>query len=130
MKKYIQRSLSLAAIIILIVTTISYFYFDYSEVMKFIFSIIIMSFLIMAIHYVALYIFSEWLFLEIVVEFILVEIVVLLTGILNHWFIQSNWWMSFIYITPVFIIAYALETAHVKTEINTINNKLKEKECK
>lgn len=84
----------------------------------------------MLIHYLALLIFGDWLFLEIIVEFILVEIIVLLTGIFNQWFFQSNWWMSFIYITPVFIIAYALEIAHVKKEINTINQKLKEKDTK
>lgn len=128
MKKYIQKSLSLAAIIIFLITFISYFCFDYSEEMKLLFSITIMSFLFMGIHYLVLYIFGDWLFLEIIVEYILVGIIVILAGFLNKWFNQSNWWMSLIYITPVFLIAYALEIAHIKTEMNTINKKLKQKE--
>ena len=127
MKKYIQRSLSLAAIIIFVVMTISYFCFDNAEETKLLFSIIFLSFLIMGSHYLVLYFLGDWIVLEIIVEYSLTEIIVLLTGIVQKWFVASNWWMSFVYITPVFIIVYTLEIVPLKTEIREINEKLHER---
>ncbi len=127
MKKYIQRSLSLAAIIIFVVMAVSYFCFDNAEETKLLFSIIFLSFLIMGSHYLVLYFLGDWIVLEIIVEYSLTEIIVLLTGIVQKWFIASNWWMSFVYITPVFIIVYTLEIVPLKTEIREINEKLHER---
>ena len=127
MKKYIQRSLSLAAIIIFVVMTISYFCFDNSEETELLFSIIFLSFLIMGSHYLVLYLLGDWIILEIIVEYSLTEMIVLLTGIFQKWFVASNWWMSFVYITPVFIIVYTLEIIPLKTEIKEINEKLRER---
>lgn len=124
MKKYIQSSLALSAIILFVVTVISFLCFDYNENMKLILGIIFMSFLIMGIHHLTVFFLSEWLLMEIAVEYVCVEVVVLLGGVLLRWFFLSNWWMSLIYITPVFVIAYLLEIVHVKTEISVINDRL------
>lgn len=51
MKKYIQKSLMLSAVILMIVTLVSYLCFEYREEMKLNFSIVLIAFLCMGIHY-------------------------------------------------------------------------------
>lgn len=127
MKKYIQKSLMLSAIICIIVTFVSFLCFEYREEMKLNFLIVIMSFLGMGIHYFTSYIFYDSFLKELICKYILVEIMVLVIGILSGWFIKTNWWMSFIYVTPVFVFSYLLEITQMRREVQAINLKLAEK---
>lgn len=127
MKKYIQKSLMLSAIICIIVTLVSFLCFEYREEMKLNFLIVIMSFLGMGIHYFTSYIFYDSFLKELICKYILVEIMVLVIGILSGWFIKTNWWMSFVYVTPVFVFAYLLEITQMRREVQAINLKLAEK---
>lgn len=127
MKKYIQKSLMLSAIIWIIVTLVSFLCFEYREEMKLNFLIVIMSFLGMGIHYFTSYIFYDSFLKELTCKYVLVEIMVLVIGIFSGWFIKTNWWMSFVYVTPVFILAYLLGITKMKRDVQAINLKLAEK---
>lgn len=127
MKKYIQKSLILSAIIWIVVTLISFLCFAYREEMKLNFLIVLIAFLGMGIHYVTVYLFYESFLKEIICKYVLVEIMVLVIGIISEWFVRSNWWMSFVYVTPVFLLAYLLGIMQMKKDIESINQKLAEK---
>ena len=105
MKKYIQKSFMLAAIIFLIMTLVSFFCFEYRAEMKLNFLILLLAFLGMGIHYFTVYFFYDSFLKEILCKYVLVEISVLVIGGLSGWFITSNWWMSFVCVTPVFLLA-------------------------
>lgn len=130
MKKYIQKSLMLSAIICIIVTLVSFLCFEYREEMKLNFLIVIMSFLGMGIHYFTSYIFYDSFLKELICKYILVEIMVLVIGIFSGWFIKTNWWMSFVYVTPVFVLTYLLGITQMKREVQAINLKLAEKKAR
>lgn len=117
----------LTAIILLIVTAVSFVCFDYKEEMKLVLLVVWIAFLSMGIHHVAAYVFYDSFLKEIICEYLLVEILVLITGILCGWFVKSNWWMSFVYVTPVFIIAYFTGILRIKKDITSINQVLDEK---
>ena len=117
----------LSAVIWMIVTLVSFLCFEYKEEMKLNFLIVMMSFLGMGIHYFTSYIFYDNFLKELVCKYILVEIMVLVIGIFNGWFIKGNWWMSFVYVTPVFILAYLLEIIKIRRDVQAINVKLMEK---
>ena len=127
MKKYIQKSLILSAIIWIVVTLISFLCIAYREEMKLNFLIVLIAFLGMGIHYVTVYLFYESFLKEIICKYVLVEIMVLVIGIISGWFVRSNWWMSFVYVTPVFLLAYLLGIMQMKKDIESINQKLAEK---
>ena len=127
MKKYIQKSLILSAIIWIVVTLISFLCFAYREEMKLNLLIVLIAFLGMGIHYVTVYLFYESFLKEIICKYVLVEIMVLVIGIVSGWFVRSNWWMSFVYVTPVFLLAYLLGIMQMKKDIESINQKLAEK---
>lgn len=127
MKKYIQKSFMLAAIIFLIMTLVSSFCFEYRAEMKLNFLILLLAFLGMGIHYLTMYFFYDSFLKEILCKYVLVEISVLVIGGLSGWFIKSNWWMSFVYVTPVFLLAYLFGIVQMKREVESINQKLAEK---
>ena len=127
MRKYIQKSLMLSAIIWIIVTLVSFLCFEYREEMKMNFLILIVSFLGMGIHYFTSYIFYDSFLKELICKYILVESMVLVIGIFSGWFIETNWWMSLIYVTPVFVLAYLLGITQMRRDVQAINLKLAEK---
>lgn len=127
MKKYIQKSFMLAAIIFLIMTLVSFFCFEYRAEMKLNFLILLLAFLGMGIHYFTVYFFYDSFLKEILCKYVLVEISVLVIGGLSGWFIKSNWWMSFVYVTSVFLLAYLFGIVQMKRDVESINQKLAEK---
>ena len=127
MKMYIQKSFMLAAIIFLIMTLVSSFCFEYRAEMKLNFLILLLAFLGMGIHYFTVYFFYDSFLKEILCKYVLVEISVLVIGGLSGWFIKSNWWMSFVYVTPVFLLAYLFGIVQMKRDVESINQKLAEK---
>ncbi|MBQ4522598.1 MAG: hypothetical protein IJA10_06570 [Lachnospiraceae bacterium] len=129
MKKYIQKSLMLSAIICIIITLVSFLCFEYREEMKLNFLIVIMSFLGIGIHYFTAYTFYDSFLKELVCKYVLVETMVLVIGIFSGWFIKTNWWMSFVYVTPVFVLAYLLGITQLKRYVQAINLKLVEKKA-
>lgn len=130
MKSYIQKSLMLSAIIFFIVTLVSFLCFEYMEEMKLNFLIVIIAFGSMGIHYFTESKFYKNFLMELICKYFLVEFMVLVVGIINGWFIKSNWWMSFIYVTPVFALAYLAGILKMKREVEVINQKLTEKKEK
>lgn len=127
MKKYIQKSLMLSAIIWIVVTLVSFFGFEYREEMKLNFLIVMLSFLSMGIHYFTLYIFCDSFLKELICKYVLIEGMVLTIGVFSGWFIKENWWMSFVYVTFVFVLAYLLGIAQLKRDVQAINQKLTER---
>lgn len=130
MKRYIQKSLMLSAIIWMIVTLVSFLCFEYQEEMKFNFLIMLVAFLSMAIHYVTSYIFYDSFLKELLWKYGLVEGMVLAVGILSGWFVKSNWWMSLVYVTPVFLLAYFLGIVQMQRDLQVINQKLAERKVR
>lgn len=127
MKKYIQKSLMLSAIIWIVVTLVSFFGFEYREEMRLNFLIVMLSFLSMGIHYFTLYIFCDSFLKELICKYVLIEGMVLAIGVFSGWFIKENWWMSFIYVTFVFALAYLLGITQIKRDVQAINQKLTER---
>lgn len=127
MKRYIQKSLMLSAIIWIIVTLVSFLGFEYREEMKLNFLIVMLSFLSMGIHYFTLYIFCDSFLKELICKYVLIEAMVLTVGVFSGWFIKENWWMSFVYVTFVFVLAYLLGITQLKRDVQAINQKLTEK---
>ena len=84
----------------------------------------------MAIHYFTLYMFYDNFLKELTCKYVLVEIMVLVIGRFSGWFIKANWWMSFVYVMPVFALAYLLGITQMKRDVQAINRKLAEQKVR
>lgn len=120
----------LSAIIWITVTLVSFLCFEYQEEMKFNFLVILVAFLSMAIHYITSYIFYDSFLKELLWKYGLVEGLVLTVGVLSGWFVKANWWMSFVYVTPVFVLAYFFGIVQMRRDIQVINQKLAERKVR
>ena len=71
------------------------------------------------------YLFDEFLTLSIIASYIIKYFVftgiVMLLGFIAGWFYPSNFWMAFIYVGIVFVLAYAIDAFKVHKDIKYIN---------
>ena len=75
------------------------------------------------------YLFDEFLTLSIVVSYIVKYFVfsgiVMLFGFIVGWFFPSNFWMAFIYVGVVLLLAYVIDAFKVQRDIVYINEHIK-----
>ena len=62
------------------------------------------------------------------VKYILVTCLVIMFGFIAGWFYRSNFWMAFIYVAVVFIVAYSLDMFVTQKDVAYINEKIKERD--
>lgn len=123
-KEIIQKTLFLAAIMILTVFFVSYLTIGTTQEIVLVFEIFLLSFFISIIQQLLKKIVFSHYLLSIVIEYFSISTFVLLYGYFVQWFAKSNWWMVFLYVAIVYLPAYFLDMAIVKNDINYINAKL------
>lgn len=76
--------------------------------------------------------FDEFLTLPIIVSYIIKYFVftgiVMLFGFIAGWFFRSNFWMAFIYVGVVLLLAFAIDAFTVKRDISYINEHIRKDE--
>lgn len=127
MKKIMQKTLILAALMIAVVFLVSYIMIGTTEEMILVFELFILAFTVSVIQYFAERLSFENCFVNVICEYLAISIFVLLYGYFVNWFMKSNWWAAFLYVAIVYIPAYFLDIAIVKRNIDFINKKLEEK---
>ena len=79
------------------------------------------------------YLFDEYLTLSIVVNSIVKYFVfsgiVMLFGFIVGWFFPSNFWMAFIYVGVVLVLAYVIDAFKVQKDIEYINEHIKKEKA-
>lgn len=123
-KEILKKTLILSAIIIFVVFLISYLFFDAPKDILIVFEILLLSFLIVSLQQILRRNLFETFLLNIIIEYIVISIFVLLYGYFFQWFLKANWWMVFLYVAIVYILAYLLDVVIVKRDIDYINAQL------
>lgn len=127
MKKIMQKTLILAALMIAVVFLVSYIMIGTTEEMLLVFELFVLAFIVSVIQYFAEMLAFENCFINVICEYLAISVFVLLYGYFVNWFMKSNWWVAFLYVAIVYIPAYFLDIAIVKRNIDFINKKLEEK---
>lgn len=76
------------------------------------------------------YLFEFNFLFEIFVEYMVLIAMYLLMGAVFNWYNSENWYIVFIYVTPIYMIAYFFNLFEAKRQISYINRKLEEKQIK
>ena len=125
MRKILQDTCILAALMILAVFTCSIIWAGITAEI----GLVLLLFGLALIITVVNYLFDEFLNLSIVVSYISKYFVftgiVMLFGFIAGWFFPSNFWMAFIYVGIVLILAYAVDAFKVSRDIDYINEHIK-----
>lgn len=127
-KEYIKRSFMLTGITIVVVNTLFFIMFDYKEDMKLIFGLTILGFWSTAVMEISAYFSGGILLRQTIIEYIVMDISVTGLGFLFGWFDATDWWMSFIYVTPIILVVYILDITKINKEVNDINEELSQQQ--
>ena len=127
MKKIIKDTCILSALMILSVFTISMIWVGMTDEIRLVLQLFCLSFIISAGNYLM----DEYVPLSIIGSYIakyaVATCLVMLFGFIVGWFYKSNFWMAFIYVGIVLILAYLIDAFKTKRDIEFINAKIKNK---
>ena len=124
MKKILKDTFLLAALMILAVFTVSIIWSGITEEIGLVLKLFGLAFIIS----MANYLFDEYLSLSIimsyVVKYFVITGIVMLFGFIVGWFYPSNFWMAFIYVGIVLVLAYSIDSFRVKKDVEYINKQI------
>ena len=120
-RKILKDTCILAALMIFAVFTLSIIWSGITAEIE----LVLILFGVALIITVVNYLFDEFLTLSIIASYIIKYFVftgiVMLFGFIAGWFYPSNFWMAFIYVGIVFVLAYAIDAFKVHKDIKYIN---------
>lgn len=128
MKKIFRETCYLSSLMILMVFTVSIIWSGITGEIILVFQLFGLSFLIAVVNNVYDNITSLPILYSYFIKYILVTCLVLLFGFIAGWFYRSNFWMAFIYVAIIFIVAYFLEMFVTQKDVAYINEKIKERD--
>lgn len=130
MKKIIRDTCILASIMILTVFAISILWSGITGEILLVFELFGLSFLLTVVIHAFDSMVSLPILYSYLVKYLLVTCVVLVFGFIVGWFYRSNFWMVFLYVAIVFVVAYFLDMLVTQRDVEYINERLKERERK
>lgn len=128
MKRIFRDTCILFALAVLSVFVISIIWVGMTDEIKLVLQLFILSFVIAFANYFL----DEYATLSMlgsyVVKYIVATAVVMLFGFIVGWFYRSNFWMAFIYVGIVLVLAYFIDAFKTKRDIDFINSRIKNKQ--
>ena len=128
MKRIFRDTCILFALAVLSVFVISINWVGMTDEIKLVLQLFVLSFVIAFANYFL----DEYATLSMLgsyaVKYIVATAVVMLFGFIVGWFYRSNFWMAFIYVGIVLVLAYFIDAFKTKRDIDYINSRIKSKE--
>lgn len=127
MRKILKDTCILAALMILVVFSCSIIWSGVTAEISLVLALFGLALMITVVNYL----FDEFLSLSIAVNYIVKYFVfsgiVMLFGFIVGWFFPSNFWMAFIYVGVVLVLAYVIDAFRVQKDIDYINEHIKKR---
>ena len=127
MKKIFRDTCILFALAVLSVFVISIVWVGMTDEIKLVLELFGLSFIISLGNYFL----DEYLSLPMigsyVVKYIAAAAAVMLFGFIAGWFYRSNFWMAFIYVGIVLVLAYFIDAFKIRRDIDIINTEIRKK---
>lgn len=127
MKKIFRDTCILASLMILIVFAFSIIWAGVTQEIMLVFQLFGLALMISIVNNTFDQITSLSIIYSYFVKYILVTSLVIMYGFIVGWFYRTNFWMAFIYVAIVFVLAYFLDLFVTKKDIDYINAKIKER---
>ena len=128
MKRILRDTCILSALMTLSVFVISIVWVGMTDEIKLVLELFILSFIISLGNYFLDEYTSLPLIGSYLVKYIVATAVVMLFGFIVGWFYRSNFWMAFIYVGIVLVLAYFIDAFKTKRDIDFINSRIKSKQ--
>ena len=129
-RKILKDTCILAALMILAVFTLSIIWSGITAEISLVLALFGLALIITVVNFL----FDEYLSLTIVVSYLIKYFVfsgiVMLFGFIVGWFYPSNFWMAFIYVGVVLVLAFVIDAFTVKRDISYINEHIRKENTK
>ena len=127
MKKILRDTCILSALAILAVFTVSILWVGVTDEIKLVIELFGLSFIISVVNYLIDDFLSLPIWGSYLIKYFVVTGIVMLFGFIAGWFFRSNFWMAFIYVGIVYVLAYLLDAVKIKRDIDFINSRIKDR---
>ncbi len=128
MKRIFRDTCILFALAVLSVFAMSIIWVGMTDEIKLVLQLFILSFVIAFANYFLDEYTSLPLIGSYLVKYIVATAVVMLFGFIVGWFYRSNFWMAFIYVGIVLVLAYFIDAFKTRRDIDYINSRIKSKQ--
>ena len=129
-RKILKDTCILAVLMILAVFTLSIIWSGITAEISLVLALFGLALIITVVNFL----FDEYLSLTIVVSYLIKYFVfsgiVMLFGFIAGWFFPSNFWMAFIYVGVVLVLAFVIDAFTVKRDISYINEHIRKENTK
>lgn len=122
MKKIIKDTCILASLMVLSVFVISIIWVGVTAEIKLVLLLDGLAFIISALNFFIDEYISLTILMNYIVKYCAISVVVMLYGFIVGWFYTSNFWMVFIYVGIVMVLAYFIDEFKIKRDIKYIND--------
>ena len=130
MKKILRDTCLLASLMIIVVFGLSIIWSGITDEIKLVFELFGLAFIVSIVNYIFDELVSISLIVTYIIKYFLISGIVMLFGFIVGWFYPSNFWMVFIYVGVVLVMAYFLTSFKIKKDIDYINECIKGREEK
>ena len=124
MKRILKDTCIIAALMIFSVFSISIIWSGITDEIGLVLKLFGLAFIISFANFL----FDEYISLSIAVSYVIkyfaITGIVMLYGFIVGWFYPSNFWMAFIYVGVVLVLAYFIDSFKVKKDIAYINTQI------
>ena len=125
MKNILRNTCVLAALMILVVFSVSIIWSGFTAEIKLVLQLFGLALMISVVNYLIDEYLSLSIIMSYVVKYFVICGVVMLFGFIAGWFFPSNFWMTFIYVGAVLIMVYLIDALRIKRDIDYINQRMK-----
>ena len=127
MKKILRDTCILSALTILSVFAVSIIWVGVTDEIKLVLELAGLSFIVSVVNYLLDDVLTLPVIGSYIIKYFVVTGIVMLFGFIAGWFFASNFWMAFIYVGIVYVLAYLLDAIKIKRDIDFINSRIREK---
>lgn len=120
-RKILKDTCILAALMILVVFTCSIIWSGVTAEISLVLSLFGLALMLTVVNYLMDEFLSLSILVNYIVKYFIFTGIVMLFGFIVGWFYRSNFWMAFIYVGVVLVLAYVIDAFKVQRDIDYIN---------
>ena len=130
MKKILKDACILAALMILSVFAISIIWSGITDETVLVLRLFVLALIISSANHIMDEYISLPIIMIYIVKYFTITGIVMLFGFISGWFYPSNFWMAFIYVGAVLVLAYPIDSFRIKKDIEFINKQIAERDAR
>ena len=126
-RKILKDTCILASLMILAVFTLSIIWSGVTAEITLVLALFGLALIITTVNFILDEFLSPSIVVSYIIKYFVFSGIVMLFGFIAGWFFQSNFWMAFIYVGIVMVLAFVIDAFTVRRDIGYINDHIRKR---